>query len=151
MTTLLPEIQCINESDKIFAQFIHELGLSMRTTACLSSLRRMRHGHLTDVDHALLWKHWTLEHILNNIEQCRRLVSPALLQPSQNLGADRLISAGSGKYIDSIPADTYPEYITDGREEESNSERLLLEGADVIEERLPSTAKSSGYIDTVLD
>lgn len=52
---------------------IHEIGIKMKSTAHCTGLQCIRHACFT-LDHALLRKHWTLQHILTNIETCSRLL-----------------------------------------------------------------------------
>lgn len=52
---------------------IHEIGMKMRSTAHCIGVQCIRHSCFT-LDHALLRKHWTLQHILTNIEDCSRLL-----------------------------------------------------------------------------
>ncbi|XP_023230077.1 mitochondrial mRNA pseudouridine synthase Trub2-like [Centruroides sculpturatus] len=75
------EVHCINETELYLAQLVHDLGLYLKSCAVCVQLRKIRHGHFT-LDHALLRKHWTLEHILNNIQFCRSLVDKDKLLPS---------------------------------------------------------------------
>jgi len=82
---------------------------------------------------------------LNNIQQCQRLILPPLLKPGHILGVDRLISTENVKYIDSIPSDLEPEYLPD----ETSAEQLLLEGGDLIEERLPANVKRTVPIESM--
>lgn len=75
------EVHCINETEMYLAQMIHDLGLYLKSCAVCVQLRKIRHGHFT-LDHALLRKHWTLEHILNNIQFCKNLVTKDKIFPS---------------------------------------------------------------------
>lgn len=56
-----------------FKALIHEIGVKMRSTAHCTGLQCIRHSCFT-LDHALLRKHWTLQHILTNIEDNARLL-----------------------------------------------------------------------------
>lgn len=47
---------------------IHDIGLQLKSTAVCTGIRRLRYGHF-ELSHALLRKHWTLEHILDNVHQ----------------------------------------------------------------------------------
>ena len=67
------EVHAVNETAEYLQRMVHELGLEMRTTAVCSQLRRVRYGRLL-LDHALLPKHWTAEHLINNIRTCRELL-----------------------------------------------------------------------------
>lgn len=67
------EVSCINETGDYLKELIHSLGQKLRTTAVCTQLRCVRYGPWT-LAHALLRKHWTLEHIVNNIGQSRPLL-----------------------------------------------------------------------------
>ena len=60
----------------VFRAFIHEVGLSLGTTACPKKLRRIRVGPL-GLDHALLDKELQLENILKNILMCNKALALA--------------------------------------------------------------------------
>lgn len=82
------EIHTINENAAFFKNLIHEIGLSVRSTAVCSKILRIRYGHFT-LQHALLRKHWTLEHILENIKFCRSNLEFDKLLPGQFITDDR--------------------------------------------------------------
>lgn len=67
------EVQTVGENDNYLRSYVQELGLNLRTTACCNKLRRVRQGGFT-VDHALLAKHWTLQHLLDNMALCARIL-----------------------------------------------------------------------------
>lgn len=75
------EIQCINENEGYLMKLIHEIGLTLRSTAVCTKLRQVQFGPLS-VENALLNKHWTLEHIINNIIECRKIIKPQRYMPS---------------------------------------------------------------------
>nr|CAG4651194.1 EOG090X0AGI [Simocephalus serrulatus] len=63
------EIHCVNENEDYFSQFIHDLGLSLRTNAVCEQIRCIRYGCFT-VEDALLRKHWSLEHLPDHMSMC---------------------------------------------------------------------------------
>lgn len=69
----LSEIHCINEYEMYLKALIHEIGIKMNSTAHCTALQCLRQSCFT-LDHALLRKHWVLEHILTNIEECSKLL-----------------------------------------------------------------------------
>ncbi|XP_013791689.2 probable tRNA pseudouridine synthase 2 [Limulus polyphemus] len=77
------EVNCINENELYLKQVVHDLGLTLKSCAVCTQLRQTRYGHFT-LDHALLRKHWTLEHILNNILYSRELVTPEKITPASS-------------------------------------------------------------------
>lgn len=52
---------------------VHEIGVKMHSTAHCTGIQCIRHGLFT-LDHALLRKHWTLQNIINSIEQCSKIL-----------------------------------------------------------------------------
>jgi len=63
----------INENPVFFADIVQRLGFSLKSTACILKLRCVRYG-MFQLENALLAKHWTLEHIADNISECYRLM-----------------------------------------------------------------------------
>lgn len=78
------EIECINEFDEYLFGIINEIGLKLKASAMCTGLRLKRYGPFT-VEHSLLMKHWTSEHIIQNIKICKPLVEPLLRPPSLSL------------------------------------------------------------------
>lgn len=74
------ELSCIHETENYLLQLVHEIGLHLRSCAICHRVRLIRYG-LFNTDLALLRKHWTLEYILRNIQDCRQLVGQELLEP----------------------------------------------------------------------
>lgn len=74
------ELSCIHETENFLLQLVHEIGLHLRSCAICHRVRLIRYG-LFNTDLALLRKHWTLEYILRNIQDCRKLVAEELLEP----------------------------------------------------------------------
>lgn len=52
---------------------IHEIGMKLHSTAHCTGIQCIRHACF-NVDHALLRKHWTLQNILTNLEECQELL-----------------------------------------------------------------------------
>nr|CAG4639394.1 EOG090X0AGI [Daphnia magna] len=63
------EIHCVNENEQYMAALIHDLGLSLKTTAVCQQIRCIRYGCFT-VDDALLRKHWSLEYLPDHMSHC---------------------------------------------------------------------------------
>ncbi|CAH1787156.1 unnamed protein product [Owenia fusiformis] len=78
------EVHCVNEHSKYLRQITHNVGLEAKSTAICTQIRRIRYGHFT-LSHALLDKHWTVEHILSNIKHCKSLTKRSLLKPGPNM------------------------------------------------------------------
>lgn len=70
---IISEIQAVNEYDQYLWTLVHDLGVQLKTTAHCTAVLCIRQGKF-DVQLALLRKHWQLEHIINNIQQCSQLL-----------------------------------------------------------------------------
>lgn len=81
------EVSCINEHQSYLLQLVNDIGLKLRTCALCHQVRQTRYGHF-NLDHALLRQHWTLEHILNNIQHCRPLMAEEKVIPQSAHFAD---------------------------------------------------------------
>ena len=82
------ELLTVNEEEEFIGTLVHGLGLKMRSTACISSLRCTRYGYF-NVDKALLEKNLTVEKVINNIGDCSDLITEDKLSPvSPNIGPD---------------------------------------------------------------
>lgn len=68
------ELHCINETGEFLAELVHDIGIDMRSNAACVQLRRTQLGPFL-LPHALLRKHWTLEHVLNNVGLCKSILS----------------------------------------------------------------------------
>ncbi|KAJ8947076.1 hypothetical protein NQ318_019971 [Aromia moschata] len=68
------EIQCVNEYETYLASLIHEIGLKLHSTAHCTGIKCIRHSYFT-LDDALLMKHWDLQNIITNLEQCNRVLN----------------------------------------------------------------------------
>lgn len=96
------EIHSINETCDYLKEIVHDMGLQMKSTAVCTGIRRLRYGHF-DLSYALLRKHWTLEHIIDNLHYNRPLMAPEklfadlVMQDTDRLGegqSEKLIGAG---------------------------------------------------------
>ena len=103
LTLFISEIHTINEKTPLLKRFIHDLGMRLRSTAVCTHIHRVRYGHFT-LQHALLRQQWTLNDILNNIAQCKKLLTPRklftnmtvtpqkdLAEDSEDQGAEQMI------------------------------------------------------------
>lgn len=86
LTQFLPpdftiEMQCINDFEYYLLQMIHEIGQQVKSSAMCTGMRLVRYGPFT-VDDALLFKHWTVENIINNIKMCETKLKPHVINPS---------------------------------------------------------------------
>ncbi|PZC79648.1 hypothetical protein B5X24_HaOG216172 [Helicoverpa armigera] len=77
------EIQSVNEYEKYFWTLIHDLGVQLKSTAYCTAVQCIRQGKF-DVDLALLRKHWTLEHLVDNMNTCAEILeeNEHLLNPT---------------------------------------------------------------------
>ncbi|KHJ79120.1 hypothetical protein OESDEN_21241, partial [Oesophagostomum dentatum] len=67
------QVQSVGETDVFLRCFIHELGVTLGTTASCTRLQRRSFGPF-HAAHALLEKQITLQNIIRNIELCRRIM-----------------------------------------------------------------------------
>jgi len=82
------QLVAVNEEEEFIGTLVHGLGLKMKSTACISSLRCVRYGYFK-VENALLDKEWTVEGVINNIGICSENTSQDKLSPvSPNIMAD---------------------------------------------------------------
>lgn len=83
------EVSCINENGDYLAYVIHEIGMMLKSNATCTKIRCIRYGPWT-LQHALLRKHWSVEHIINSINNSRVFVknitpeSPSLKEMNDN-------------------------------------------------------------------
>ena len=71
--SIISEIQCINEYETYLKSLIHEIGAKLRSTAHCTGIQCIRHSYFT-LENALLRKHWTLQHIITNMEECIAII-----------------------------------------------------------------------------
>lgn len=57
---------CVGANGEYLASLIHELGIKLKTSAVTSGIRILRFGYF-DLTSALLYKHCTLENLIQNI------------------------------------------------------------------------------------
>ncbi|KOC66052.1 putative tRNA pseudouridine synthase 2 [Habropoda laboriosa] len=67
------EIVCTQEYDMYLKTIVHDLGMALRTNATCVQIQCIQDG-LFNKKHALLTKHWTLEHIMDNMQMCRAII-----------------------------------------------------------------------------
>lgn len=69
----LIELHAINESEEYILQLIQEIGVQLHSVAHCTGIRCVRYGQF-NVDDSLLRKHWTLQGVLTNMTECRKLL-----------------------------------------------------------------------------
>lgn len=75
------ELHCINENMAYLSTLVHDLGIALKTTSVCHQMRCIRFGHF-QLELALLRKHWTVEHLLENMAHCgQKLLSAADVTP----------------------------------------------------------------------
>lgn len=67
------EIQCVNEYEKYLQILVHEIGMKLHSSAHCTGIQCIRHSYF-NLDSCLLRKHWKLQHIITNIENCRTII-----------------------------------------------------------------------------
>ncbi|XP_022113066.2 mitochondrial mRNA pseudouridine synthase TRUB2 isoform X2 [Pieris rapae] len=81
------EIQSVNEYEKYLWTIIHDVGVQLKSSAYCTGVQCIRQGKF-NLEHALLRKHWKLQHIIDNMDLCRRILEEneqMLLQRSTHL------------------------------------------------------------------
>ncbi|CAB3259348.1 unnamed protein product [Arctia plantaginis] len=71
------EIQSVNEYDKYLWTLVHDLGIQLKSSAHCTGVQCIRQGKF-ELELALLRKHWTLEHLTNNMKICHKLLEDNL-------------------------------------------------------------------------
>jgi tRNA U55 pseudouridine synthase TruB len=66
-------VTSINEGESYLSELVSELGLQLKTNAVCRSIRCIRYGYFT-LDHALLLKHVTLENVLRNMNDLKKII-----------------------------------------------------------------------------
>lgn len=74
------EVQSVNEYDKYLWTIIHDLGVQLKTAAYCTGVQCTRQGKF-EIELALLRKHWQLQHIVKNMEECHEVLDVMLLRP----------------------------------------------------------------------
>ncbi|CAD7093409.1 unnamed protein product [Hermetia illucens] len=67
------EVHAMNESEKYLAALINDIAIEQRSVAFCSGIRCIRHGHFS-IEDSLLRRHWTLEGVLQNMSECRKII-----------------------------------------------------------------------------
>lgn len=70
---IILEIHAVNESEAYLGILIHEIGLTLKTSAHCTQIRCIRQAHFT-LEDALLRRHWNLQSILDNMSRCRKII-----------------------------------------------------------------------------
>lgn len=65
------QVSVINEEFEYFKRLVHEIGLKMHSNAVCTKIVCTNVGPF-GVDDALLFRNWSLEHVLGNIKQVQR-------------------------------------------------------------------------------
>ncbi|XP_076046579.1 pseudouridylate synthase TRUB2, mitochondrial-like isoform X2 [Oratosquilla oratoria] len=87
------EVACIGEDGTYLQALVNEIGLLLKTNAVCTGIRCIRFGPWT-LDHALLQKHWQLQHILPAITHAQPLIknvtphSASVVQNQQSLESE---------------------------------------------------------------
>ncbi|XP_072753170.1 pseudouridylate synthase TRUB2, mitochondrial isoform X2 [Anoplolepis gracilipes] len=67
------EIVAINENETYLKTLVHDLGIQLHSVATCTQILCFRYA-LFNLDLALLNKHWKLQNVLNNMEQCHNIL-----------------------------------------------------------------------------
>lgn len=73
MFHLFSEIQCVNEYELYLKTLIHEIGMQLKSSAHCTGIQCIRHSYF-NLDNALLSKHWTIEHIIKNMDESSKII-----------------------------------------------------------------------------
>ncbi|XP_014481266.1 PREDICTED: probable tRNA pseudouridine synthase 2 isoform X2 [Dinoponera quadriceps] len=86
------EVVSINEDDMYLKSIIHNLGIQLHSVATCTQIQCFRYA-LFDLNLALLKKHWTVENILDNIEQCHYILrkNKQLLKQNNPILEERIV------------------------------------------------------------
>ncbi|KAK3087572.1 hypothetical protein FSP39_007673 [Pinctada imbricata] len=80
------EIHSINENCDYLCSLIHDIGLHLKSSAVATKVRRVRYGFF-HLEHALTFTQWHYDSILENIDVCRKLLTPENLLMTHTLTA----------------------------------------------------------------
>lgn len=80
---IFSEVVSINEDDMYLKSLIHDLGMQLRSVATCTQIQCFRYA-LFDLNLALLKKHWTVQNILDNLEQCHNILEETQLLKQNN-------------------------------------------------------------------
>ncbi|RZF40077.1 hypothetical protein LSTR_LSTR002480 [Laodelphax striatellus] len=67
------EVQCVNEFEEYLTLLIHEIGYKLHSNATCIGIKCIRHTLFT-INDALLLKHVKLEHVIDNLSNCRSIL-----------------------------------------------------------------------------
>ncbi|KDR11978.1 probable tRNA pseudouridine synthase 2 [Zootermopsis nevadensis] len=67
------EVQCINEHEVYLKTLVHDIGMKLHSVATCTSIQCIRYDSFT-LEHALLRKHWTLQHLMDSMSESSRLL-----------------------------------------------------------------------------
>ncbi|XP_019696505.1 mitochondrial mRNA pseudouridine synthase Trub2 isoform X2 [Harpegnathos saltator] len=68
------EVVSINEDDMYLKSLIHTLGMKLHSVATCTQIQCFQYA-LFDINLALLKKHWNIQNILDNMEQCDNILN----------------------------------------------------------------------------
>lgn len=71
------EVHAINETCNYLGRLVHTVGILLRSSAVCTHVHRIRQGRFS-VEAALLRKHWSAQHIVDNMRLCAPLLSAAV-------------------------------------------------------------------------
>jgi tRNA U55 pseudouridine synthase TruB len=66
-------VQCINEHEVYLKTLVHDIGMQLHSVATCTSMQCIRYDSFT-LEHALLRKHWTLQHLMDSMAESSRLL-----------------------------------------------------------------------------
>jgi tRNA U55 pseudouridine synthase TruB len=64
----------LNENHLYLKSLVNGVGLDLRTNACVVNIRCTKYGPFNTQDHAILQKHWDVEHVMQSIYSLKELV-----------------------------------------------------------------------------
>lgn len=82
------EVHCVNESYTFLRDFVYKIGVSLRSSAYCSKIRRIRYGPIC-LEHALVAEEWNLKKVCASIQDCSKLL---LRKKEPNAEAKHFIS-----------------------------------------------------------
>lgn len=76
------EVHCVNETYTFLRDFIYKVGVSVRSSAYCTKVRRIRYGPI-GLEHALVAEEWNLRKVCASIQQCYKLLLPPNMPKSE--------------------------------------------------------------------
>ena len=76
------EVHCVNETYTFLRDFIYKIGVSVRSSAYCTKVRRIRYGPI-GLEHALVAEEWNLRKVCASIQQCYKLLLPPNMPKSE--------------------------------------------------------------------